>query len=320
MDKKRLIVTGLVIFALLIMTGCATQRVWTYTADPLVRTVPLVNKSVAVTPLADKRENENHSLIGLMYIPVMPLGWMTLHTPEGGQQHITSGLWLFRPNEDIAKGIAEEINNSGIFKEAFFTNRASEGELNLRSNLKSTYYHGKLFSYCISFLGPTLWLIGFPEGTYKNKLEISFELVDSSTGKVLWTAAYKKNFGKFFWVYAPGADFRYDILLKDLMREMIQSLKRDLTTGKIPQVQAQPKELPKDYGIISITSNPPGAKIFIDGAYKGRTPADIALTAGTYQLFLDHQLYASYQKSLMIEKSQTKTLNVELLPKGKEQK
>ncbi|MCJ7546193.1 MAG: PEGA domain-containing protein [Deltaproteobacteria bacterium] len=316
MDKKRVVIIVLGIAALLIMTGCASQRVWTYTADPSVKTEPLVNKSVAVTPLADKRENVNHSMIGLMYIPVMPFGWMTLNTPEGGQQHITSGLWLFRPAEDIAKGIAEEINNSGIFKEAFFTNRASEGELNLRGNLTSTYYHGKLFSYCISSYGVYLWLIGFPAGSYKNNLEISFELVESSSGKILWSETYKKDFGKVFWMYAPGADFRYDQLLKDIMRDAIQSLKRDLPSGKSSQEQTQQKEASKDSGIISITSDPPGAKVFIDGEFKGQTPTEVSLSSGTHQIFLQRQLYKPYNESVSIEKGQTKTLNIKMSPEA----
>jgi hypothetical protein len=320
MDKKRVVIIVLGILALLIMTGCATQRVWTYTADPSVRTEPLVNKSVAVTPLADNREKTNHSMIGLMYIPVMPFGWMNLNTPEGGQKHITSSLWLFKPAEDIAKGVAEEINNSGIFKEAFFTNRASEGELNLRGNLISTYYHGKLFSYCISSYGVYLWLIGFPAGSYKNNLEISFELVESSTGKVLWSETYKKDYGKVFWMYAPGADFRYDQLLKDIMRDVIQSLKRDLSPEKLSQEQTQLKEVSKDYGMINIASDPPGAKIFIDGEFKGQTPAEISLNTGTYQIFLQRQLYEPYKDSVSIEKGQTKTLNIKLSPEEKEQK
>ena len=223
--KKILMFLILGILTALIFSGCSTQRVWTYKADPYVKTEPLVNKSVAVPPLADSRENVNHNLIGLMYIPVMPFGWMNLNTPEGGQVHIASGLWLFRPPEDIAKAIAEEINNSGIFKEAFFTNRASEGDLVLKGNLKSTYYHGKLFSYCLSVYGVDLWLIGFPAGTYENNLEIAFELVEPSTGKVHWKGTYKKEYSKVFWIYAPGADFYYDQLLKDIMKEVIQSLK-----------------------------------------------------------------------------------------------
>ena len=226
--KKILILLILSIFATLIFGGCAEQRVWTYRAEPYVRTQPLMNKSVAVPPFADNRKNENTNLVGLMYIPIMPLGWMTLNTPEGGQRHISSGLWLFRPPEDLAKAVPEEINNSGIFKETFFTNRASEGELVLKGNIISTYYYGSLFSYCLSFYGADLWLIGLPAGNYENNLELSFELVEPSAGKVLWDGTYKKEFSKVFWIYAPGADFRYDELLKEIMKEVIPSLKSKL--------------------------------------------------------------------------------------------
>lgn len=184
-----------------------------------------MSKSVAVTPLADNRENVNDNLIDVGYIPLMPLGWMHLNTPERGQAHVVSGPWLFRPKEEIAKAIAEEINNSGIFKEVFFTNSAAEGELNLRGNLKSTYFHGRILTYCISIFAGYLWFIGFPAGSYGNDLEISFELVESSTGEVLWNGTYKKEFSKVFWIYAPGSDFRYDQLLKDIMKNAIQSLK-----------------------------------------------------------------------------------------------
>ena len=242
MSKKRIAVAGLVIFALLTMMGCATQRVWSYKADPYVKTEPLVNKSVAVTPLADSRENINHNRIVLMYIPLLPYGWMELNTPEGVQMHVTSGLWFFKPPEDLAKAIAEEINNSGIFKEAFFTYRASEAGLNMRGNLKSTYYNGKLFSYCLSLYGADLWFIGFPAGSYENNLEISFELVDSATGKILWSDTYKKDYSKVFWIYAPGADFYYDQLLKDIMKEVIPSLKKNFSSEKPLQEKTKPKE------------------------------------------------------------------------------
>ncbi len=223
--KKILMLLILSIFTVLIFSGCSSQRVWTYTADPYVKTKPLVDKSVAVPSLADNRIKENSNLVALAYIPIMPFGWMHLNTPEGGQTHIASGLWLFKPPEDIAKAVAEEINNSGIFKEAFFTNRPSEGDLTLRGNLKSTYYGGNMFTYCMSIYGVYLWFIGLPAGSYENNLEISFELVESSTGNVLWNGTYKKEYSKVAWIYALGADFYYDQLLKDIMKEVIQSLK-----------------------------------------------------------------------------------------------
>ncbi len=87
---------------------------------------------------------------------------------------------------------------------------------------------------------------------------------------------------------------------------------------KLSQEQTQQKEEAKDSEIISITSNPPGAKVFIDGEYKGQTPAEISLITGSHQLFLQRQLYEPYRDSVVIEKGQTKTLNIQLSPEGRE--
>jgi len=95
-----------------------------------------------------------------------------------------------------------------------------------------------------------------------------------------------------------------------------QHEQRDLTTAKSSQEQFQPKEASKNFGIISITSDPPGAKIFIDGEFKGQTPAEISLTIGTYQFFLQRQLYEPYKDSVTIEKGQTKTLNIKMSPEA----
>jgi hypothetical protein len=95
---------------------------------------------------------------------------------------------------------------------------------------------------------------------------------------------------------------------------------RGVSPEKPSQEQTQQKEEPRDSGIISITSDPPGAKIFIDGEFKGQTPAEISLAIGTYQLFLQHQLFEPYKESVSIENGQTKTLNIKLSPEGEEQK
>jgi len=93
-----------------------------------------------------------------------------------------------------------------------------------------------------------------------------------------------------------------------------------LPTSSQPLQPQEPTESAGDErGIISITTDPPGAKVFIDGEYKGQTPAEISLATGTYQLFLQRQLYEPYNESLMIEKGQAKTLNIRLSPAGKEQ-
>jgi len=227
MNRK---ITGLLIgmLMMLIISGCATQRAWVYKAEPPVSMAPMINKSVAVRPLSDERENINRNAWLMYLIPLMPFGWQDLKTPEGVQMHIRSGLWLFKPTEDFAKAIAEELNNSGIFKEVFFTNRPSEGDLIFKGEIKSTDYDGKMITYCLSVYGPTLWLIGLPASHVENVLALSLQLVDSKTNEVLWQGTYEKREGHTSWIYALQPDFLYDRLLKEVMKEALPSLKNKL--------------------------------------------------------------------------------------------
>ncbi len=87
-----------------------------------------------------------------------------------------------------------------------------------------------------------------------------------------------------------------------------------------PQPQASTEGARDERGIISITSDPSGVKVFIDGEYKGQTPTEISLPIGTHQLFLQQQLYEPYRESVSIEKGQARTLNIRLSPDGKERK
>jgi hypothetical protein len=101
--------------------------------------------------------------------------------------------------------------------------------------------------------------------------------------------------------------------IKDAISKIEANFSKGPSSDKLPL-----KEVSKDFGIISITSDPAGAKIFIDGEFKGLTPVEISLNTGTYQLFLEHQLFESYKESVSIEKGQTKTLNIRLSPEGEE--
>jgi hypothetical protein len=115
------------------------------------------------------------------------------------------------------------------------------------------------------------------------------------------------------------SDFIADIKRKigtPLVSAQTEGGQEAVSPEKLSQEQTQQQEISKDSGIISITSDPSGAKIFIDGAFKGMTPSEISLAAGTYQIFLQRQLYEPYKESLMIEKGQTKTLNIKMLPEA----
>jgi len=227
--KRKITFLFIGILAILIVAGCSTQRAaWTYKAEPPVTMAPMIDKSVAISPLSDRREKVNKDMVAMYLIPLMPFGWQDLRTPEGVEMHINSGLWPFRPTEDVAIAIAEELNNSGIFREVFFTNRPSGGDLFIKGEIKTTDYNGKLITYCLSFEGPILWFVGLPKAYIENILGLSLQLVDSKTNEVLWQGDYEKREGRTSWIYAMQPDFLYDRLLKEIMKEALPSLKNKL--------------------------------------------------------------------------------------------
>lgn len=233
--KKIMFLIIISIIISLMLGGCANQRAWTYKAEPYVQAKPILNKSVAVPPLSDQRENANSNLMMIYLIPLMPFGWQELNTPEGVQMHANSGLWIFRPNEDFAKAIAEELNNASIFKEVFFTHRPSDADLTLRGKIISTKYDGKLITYGLSVYGPLLWLFGFPASYVENYLSLQFELVDTKSNTILWQQSFNKDHNSLSILYSLQPDFFYDVLLKATMKEAIPSIRNKLNSlSKIP--------------------------------------------------------------------------------------
>ncbi len=237
LTMNRLRAVFIAIVALAVLEGCYPRKdniTWMYKAEPpSAGSVPLIDKRVAVLPLADKREQGNTDLIGMFLIPVMPFGWTTLNTPEDTPTHMRSKRWFFKPSEDLSKGVAEEFNNSGVFKEAFFTFKDSEGDLILRGELKSTQYRGKEISYGLCLSRVFLMIVGLPGEHVANELEISFVLEDPTTKQVLWEDSYKKESSTFYFLYYLPQDFYYDALLKEIMKEAIGSLKLKLAQAKL---------------------------------------------------------------------------------------
>lgn len=223
--------TLLIMLLIFILSGCANQKAWVYQAEPRVYHAPILNKSVAVPPLADQRENSNTNAFLMYLIPLMPMGWQNLNAPESIQMHMNSGLWLFKPSEDFAKAIAEELNNASMFKEVFFTHRPSEAELTLRGKILSTKYEGYLFSYGLSVYGPLLWFFCFPATSVSNDLALQLQLVDSKTEEILWEQSYKKEDSHVSIFYYLQSDFMYDMFLKEIMKEAISSIKSKLSNS-----------------------------------------------------------------------------------------
>jgi hypothetical protein len=243
----------LLIVSAFLLSGCANQKAWIYKAEPHVVSTPILNKSVAVPPLMDQRENANTNAVLMYLIPLMPFGWQNLNTPETIQMHLNSGLWTFKPPEDFAKAIAEELNNSSIFKEVFFTHRESEAELAFRGKILSTKYDGYMFTYGLSVYGALPWFFFFPATYVSNELGLQMQLVDLKTQDVLWEQSYKKEDSHVSIIYALQPDFMYDKFLKDIMKEAMASIKSKLAK----KVASEQKEAPPAQKISKkVESNP----------------------------------------------------------------
>ncbi len=216
-----------ILSATLLLSGCATQKQWQYQSEKEAQVRPVVDRSVAIPPFTDERQSENRNMIGMYLLPIVPFGWQELNTPEGFQGHITSAAWMWKPNEDLAKAAAEEVGKSRLFRDVFFTNRASDGDLVLEGTIKSTKYNGKIFSYGLSAYGPMLWFIGLPAGNFNNELVLNFRLKEKGNPVTLWEKDYKQSYSNVAWLYHMPSDFEYSGMLKKILLGAINDMRAD---------------------------------------------------------------------------------------------
>lgn len=219
------------------VSGCLSQqRVWKYSIDSYpTNRQPLLSKRVAVLPFRDLRPNKNENFLILHLLPLVPFGWVDYSTPEEPNGKLLSfPIWQFKPTEDLAKATADEINASGLFKEAVFTSSTSEGDLVLHGEIRSTRYKGRAISYGLFYYAPVGWVLGLPYGTIYNDLEVEFTLVDQLTGMSLWNKSYKMAYHKSpFWIYDIPPDFNYDNLFKAMMRDVVKDLESALLESSV---------------------------------------------------------------------------------------
>lgn len=68
-------------------------------------------------------------------------------------------------------------------------------------------------------------------------------------------------------------------------------------------------------GYVTVTSEPSGARVYLDGTYIGNTPiTEYKVQAGAYEVTVEDDGYQAYKTSIKIEAGETKEINVELTP------
>ena len=191
-----------------------------------------MNQSVVVPPLIDKRPEASPTFPWAL-LPFVFYQSREVPKPElvlWGVSKYSSGYKLnWVPVEDLSKAIASELQNSMVFKESYFSFREGEGDLVLRGTLESTSHKKTLYAYGLSLGAVGLWMAGLPSGSLSNELAYTLKLESRRTQRVLWEKTYKKehDVGNYNIYYYPRAEFWFDVLMKDLSREIVQDLESE---------------------------------------------------------------------------------------------
>ncbi|SDF12443.1 PEGA domain-containing protein [Thermus arciformis] len=67
-------------------------------------------------------------------------------------------------------------------------------------------------------------------------------------------------------------------------------------------------------GTLSVSSTPPGAEVYVDGALRGRTPLTLSLPEGRYRVELRLADHEPYQAQVSVRRGETTRLDVRLTP------
>jgi len=222
-------VTALMASALM---GCSDFREWSYQPDPHVVRAPLMAKTVVVRPLNDLRPRANNTT-GAFYacfVPLVPYGRLHYNLPEQAPVWSRKGVTPFRPTQDVARAIAAELDNSGLFSEVVFSAFPADEELALNGDLIVLNDERWMTCYGITyFFGDLLWLMGAPMGGTTNELTMKLTLVDRATQDVLWSQTFSESDKKTEWIYAMKVALRHPELLKTELRQAITSMEAALS-------------------------------------------------------------------------------------------
>jgi hypothetical protein len=206
----------------LLLTGCASEVKWRYEAGPPVSRPPLLANSVTVPPMQEARPTENSGHGWLYMVPLVL--WRSAVTDRPDMIENTD--MKFKPHEDIARAVAQEVENRRLFKTATYSDRDGTGELMVRGKLESTRLDETVFQYGFAFLAQYLWALGLPARSNHRELAFSLELIEPLSQQVLWQKSYRTEWTdvvSLWWGASPN-DIRYDGMLKELMPGILKDL------------------------------------------------------------------------------------------------
>jgi S1-C subfamily serine protease len=92
----------------------------------------------------------------------------------------------------------------------------------------------------------------------------------------------------------------------------------DLSTAEVSSPSNSPSAVPAfpsvtdGFGVVTISSDPDAAEIYIDGKFVGNTPATLKLSTGAHTVLLKSKGFADYSRTLEMPRSSKLSLKVDL--------
>jgi len=211
----------------LVLSGCVSNAGWQYEPSPAQVSPTRAPVSIGVLQYQDQRAAENSTHFWLCLIPLVPYCTADYHRLESANGFVTAGTYNFRPSEDFAKATADELRQTGLFRDVFVTDRATDpgAQLLLRGTIVSTDWNGSRYSYLVGPYTGVFYLLGLPVGSVQDTLKLKLELVDPATSQVLWSQAIDQDYAKTEGLYYNfGEDFGYPAMFREGLKPALASL------------------------------------------------------------------------------------------------
>ncbi len=248
---RKSIFSAAIVAAALVLSACTNVAKFDYQSAPgtlaKFREPGAATKSVAVMPFMDQRGMGNidpaqapahdigdHGSFFLGFIPLMPFGYVEKTQPENSEDFVSLGRFHIDVQNDLSAAAIASLKSSGLFSNVTKANNAAQAanaDYIWRGSVNSTFYRGRMFTYGLTyFVSPLLWVVGIPSGSSTNELGVKFELVDRSSGDVVWSFGYLASDYLNHWIYARvGKDTSiYPRLMKEAMNSALYKLSQDM--------------------------------------------------------------------------------------------
>ena len=251
---RQFILSAALAAAALLLSACNNIAKFDYQGAPgtmaKFREPGSATKSVAVMPFMDQRGSKyfdpdqadlaadrpagDHGSFFLGFIPLVPAGYVEKEQPENSEDFVSLARFHFDVQNDLAAASIASLKSSGLFSDVKNANnaaQAADADYIWRGFVSSTFYRGRMFSYCITyFFSPILWVVGVPSGSSTNELAVKFELVERASGKVVWEYSYRDSDYLNHWIYARyGQDVSiYPKLMKQAMNGALYDLSKKM--------------------------------------------------------------------------------------------